>query len=245
MNVLKIWDNINTFIGDTLFHPQYFAIRAEKEAEIIVLKNVKGKIIDIGCGRRLLKETLQKSGFEYVSLDHPKIYKRQRGQDRPDILADIVKIPVKNNSFDSALLFMVLEHLPKPLAGLTETHRILKKNGLLFMSSVENYPAHDLPDDFFRYRLSGLKAICIDAGFKSVHGYSWGNIWEVNSLNFNMFLLQNIKTVWDKKRNLILLFIMLAIFYPFIFTSNIIAIILTPFDLIKNSRLINFVIAQK
>lgn len=245
MNVLKIWDRINDFVGVTPFHPQYFVIKAEKKSEQITLLNLKGNVIDIGYGRQLLKSPIQKIGLKYTGLDHPNIYKRQRGQIKPDILADITKLPIKENSFDSALLLMVLAHLPSPLAGLKEIYRILIKNGQIFVSSVENYPAHDLPDDFFRYRLSGLESILIDAGFKIVKGYSWGNVWEVNSLNFNMFLLQNIKSVWDKDKNVIILTMMLIIAYPFIFVSNILAMLLTPLDFIKSSRLINFVIAQK
>lgn len=245
MNILKIWDSISDFIGSTPFHPQYFVIKAEKGSEKILLSTLKGNVIDIGCGRQLLKNQIQKMGLEYTSLDHPNIYKRQRGQIKPDILADISKIPVKENSFDSVLLLMVLAHLPRPLAGLKEIYRIAKKNGYLFVSSVENYPAHDLPDDFFRYRLNGLKSICKDAGFKVVEAYSWGNVWEVNAINFNVFLLQSVKSAWDKNRNILLLTMFLSISYPLILISNIIAIILSPIDIIKTSRLINFVIVKK
>lgn len=245
MNVLKMWDRINDFVGSTPLHPQYFVIRAEKKSEKIALSDLRGKVIDIGCGRQLLKKRIQKMGLEYTSLDHPNIYKRQRGQIKPDILADISKIPVKENSFDSVLLLMVLAHLPSPLAGLKEIYRILKKNGHLFVSSVENYPAHDLPDDFFRYRLSGLKSICEDAGFKIVEVYSWGNVWEVNAINFNVFLLQSVKSSWDKNRNVLVLIMFLSFSYPLILISNIMAIILSPFDLIKTSRLINFAVVKK
>lgn len=245
MNTLRVWDKINDFIGTTPFHPQYFVIKAEKSGVNIALNKVKGKVLDVGCGRQLLKAPIENLGLSYTSLDHPRIYKRQRGIKPPDILADITDLPIPKNSFDSVLLFMVMAHLPRPFVGVKEIYRILKKNGLLFMSGIENYPAHDLPDDYFRCRIAGLEAICLEAGFTIKKSYFWGNVWQVNSINFNMFLLQTAKYIWDKKRNLLLLIVMLTITYPFIFVSNIIGILLGPTDFLKNSKLINFVIAQK
>ena len=189
MNALSYWDKLNDFVGTTIFHPQYFVIKAEKDAVNITLKELYGKVLDVGCGRQLLKESIQKLGCEYVSLDHPNISKRQRAEIKPDILADITDMPIKNNSFNSILLFMVLAHTPQPQKAMDEIFRVAKKGGHVFVSSIENYPAHDLPDDYFRYRISGIKALCTSAGFKIKKTFSWGNVWQVNAINFNMYLL--------------------------------------------------------
>jgi len=160
-------------------------------------------------------------------------------------LADITKIPLKRESVDSVLLLMVLAHLPDPFSASLEISRITKKGGLLFVSSVENYPAHDLPDDFFRFRSSGIESIFSKYGFKLKNSYSWGNLWQVNAINFNVFVMQNAKKIWDKTNSILLTAPIILISLPTFFVSNLIAILLTPLDIIKTSRLINFSIFIK
>lgn len=245
MNVLKIWDSINDILGQTPLHPQYLIMKEQKQILKNSLRKIRGKVLDIGCGRQLLKKTLLNNGNSYTSLDHPQIYKRQRSKERPDILADITKIPLKTGTYDSALLFMVLPHLPNPYSGMKEIHRILKNKGMLFITAVENYPGHDLPDDYFRFRLKGLIEICKETGFNVVESQSFGNFWEVNSLNFNVFLMQSAKSFLDKTGNIFVTTIIIVFFYPFMLISNIIAILLSPLDFIRTTRLINFVMARK
>lgn len=244
-NILKIWDKINDTIGRTPIHPQYFIFKAQKSVVNITLNKIKSKVLDVGCGRQLLRKRIEDMGITYVSVDHPKIYKRQRGLVKPDILADILNLPIKDNSYESVLLLMVLAHLPKPQESIKEIARVMKKDGLLFVSSIENYPAHDLPDDFFRYRISGLEALCKNAGLNVIEKYSSGNFCEVSATNFNMFILQTAKHVLDKTNNYVITCLMLVLTYPFMLIANILAIILTPIDFINTSRLINFVIVKK
>lgn len=245
MNALKIWDKVNDLVGQTPLHPQYFVIRYQKKIFKIALPKIQGKVLDVGCGRQLLKGIIEKRGCNYTSLDHPKIYTRQRAEKKPDILANIIDIPSPNNFYNSILLFMVLPHLQNPFQGLKEINRILKNDGLVFISAIENYPAHDLPDDYFRFRINGLTALCKEAGFKLIDSHSYGNFWETNSLNFNVFLMQTAKYLFDKTNNIALTIAVITLFYPLMITSNIIALLLGPLDFIKTSRLINFVIARK
>ncbi|MBI3397190.1 class I SAM-dependent methyltransferase, partial [Candidatus Woesebacteria bacterium] len=223
-------------------HPQFFVINPQMQIVNIALPKIKGKVLDIGCGRQLLKERILKQGSSYFGLDHPKIYKRQRSGLLPDILIDATAIPSENNAFDSVLMLMVLAHLPSPLKALKEARRILKPGGLAFISSVENYPEHDPPDNYFRYRLTGLKSLCKDAGFKVIKGHSWENFWQVNACNFNVFLMQTAKFINDKFSNIPLTVLLTLFFYPLTVLSNLSAILLGPTDLVKNARLINFVI---
>lgn len=245
MNTLRIWDQITDLLGQTPFHPQYFVLRAEALAESYTVNRASGKVLDIGCGRQKLKDVIEKRGLSYTSLDHPTIYERQRSRTLPDIFADITSIPLHDGSINSALLLMVLAHLSDPEKGLKEIYRILKNGGQVFISTVENYPAHDLPDDYFRYRLSGIISLCKKTGFKILVSHSWGNIWQVGAINFNTFLFQTVKMVWDKTKFFPFLALLLSFSYPITILSNFLAIILTPLDLIKTSRLINFVIAKK
>jgi len=228
MEIFKFWDKAGTILGLTPFHPQYFILKAIKESEKISLSKLKGKkVIDIGCGKQKLRRTVEKMGLIYISLDHPIIYKGQRSTLKPDILADINSIPLPKNSVDSALLFMVLDDLANPEKGLNEVKRILKKNGRVHISATENYPAHDLPNDYFRFRLSGIISLCQRAGFKIIESQSWGNIWQVEAVNLNVFLFQTAKAIWNKTKFLPLLILTLVFFYPLTVIVNLLAICLT------------------
>ena len=245
MKILRIWDQIGDLLGQTPFHPQYFIYTAEASNLKITLKNMKGNVLDVGSGRQKLKKIIEENNLKYISLDHPSVYRRQRSENRPDILADITSIPLKNSSIDNVLLFMVLEHLPHPEEGLMEIYRILKKEGKVFVSTIENYPTHDAPNDYFRYKLTGVASLCKKAGFKIIKTKSGGNIWQVNAINFNTFILQTIKYIWDNNNSKFLLIILLIFLYPLTIISNLLAILLKPLDLIKTSQLVIYTIAQK
>lgn len=244
MKIIRIWDIIKDIFGNTILHPQFFMIRGEVKSVKITLPKLKGNVLDVGCGRQLLKKSVQESGCKYISLDHPTVYKRQRGEISPDILADIESIPLRDKSVDSVLLFMVIEHAPHPLAALREIHRILKKGGQVFMNTTENYPGHDLPNDFFRFRMGGLISLCGEAGFKIIKKFSWGNIFQSNALNLNVFILQEIKKI-SNKFGVLPTIILLVICYPFMLCLNILAYILTPIDIVYSLKIGNFVIVEK
>lgn len=245
MNTLRIWDQIGDILGHTPFHPQYFILKAEAKAIDIAKNKAVGKVLDVGCGRQKIRKFIINKGLTYIGLDHPLISKRQRSKIPPDIFADIISVPLPENSIDSVLLLMVMAHLPNPEGGLMEIYRILKKNGELYISTVENYPAHDLPDDYFRYRIPGIISLCKKCGFKIISSESWGNIWQVTAVNFNTFIFQTLKMVLDKTEFLPFVVALLFILYPLTVLSNLLALLLTPLDLIKTSKLINFVIVKK
>lgn len=245
MNILSIWDQVGDLVGQTPLHPQYFIYKAEALNLKMSLKNMRGNVLDVGCGRQKLRKVIEENNLKYISLDHPSIYKRQRSENVPDILADITSVPLNNNSIDNVLLFMVLEHLPDSTEGLLEIYRILKKKGKVFVSTIENYPSHDAPNDYFRYRIPGVVSILKKAGFKIIKTQSWGNIWQVNAININTFIFQTIKLIWDNTQSKFLLILLLIFLYPITVLLNLLAIILKPFDLIKTSRLVIYAIAQK
>lgn len=51
------------------------------------------------------------------------------------IIADIGFLPLKSNSINKALMNQVLEHLEKPQAAISEAGRVLRKNGVLVVST--------------------------------------------------------------------------------------------------------------
>lgn len=76
-----------------------------------------------------------------------------------DIVADAYKLPFGNNSFDVVMCLETLEHTDKPWLVAAEIERVVKKSGMILVSSQQNFPIHMHPSDFFRFTPMGLKSL--------------------------------------------------------------------------------------
>jgi SAM-dependent methyltransferase len=81
---------------------------------------------------------------------------------KPDVLADIVKMPFPEDTFDAIICSEVFEHLPDPVAAARELRRVLKPGGRLILTTRFAFPIHDAPGDFLRYTPYMLRRIFAD-----------------------------------------------------------------------------------
>jgi SAM-dependent methyltransferase len=72
-------------------------------------------------------------------------------------VCDLSAIPVEAGRYDAVVFSQVMEHLPDPLAVLTELHRVLKPGGMLFYSGPLWFEEHEKPYDFYRYTSFALR----------------------------------------------------------------------------------------
>lgn len=72
--------------------------------------------LNLGCGFE--KKT------DYINVDISK-------EVNPDIVANVEKLPFKDNSTDEVFCKYVIEHLDNPITFLEECFRVLKNNGTL------------------------------------------------------------------------------------------------------------------
>ena len=79
-----------------------------------------------------------------------------------DILADINKLPFKDDTIDSIICEAVLEHVRYPQKVVKECFRVLKKNGTFYVSVPFICGFHASPDDYFRWTEEGLKELMSD-----------------------------------------------------------------------------------
>lgn len=117
-------------------------------------------VLDLGCGDMHLKEPLTQLGFKYFGLDIQ------------DANFETDKLPFKENNFDIVLSLAVLEHIFDPSVFLSQIMRVLKKGGLLWLSTPDikacgmdfwNDPTHIHP-----YTPKSLKYLLKMYGFKHV-----------------------------------------------------------------------------
>ena len=82
----------------------------------------------------------------------------------------------KSNTFDVILSSQVLEHVSEPAIYLSESFRLLKPGGRLFLTTHGSYEDHGCPYDFRRWTADGLKYDLKKAGFEilSMEKYATG-----------------------------------------------------------------------
>jgi SAM-dependent methyltransferase len=139
-----------------IYHHAYLHLRELSEqikktinAEI---GNKKVRILDVGCGNKPYFPFFEGVAESYIGLD---VY----AGEKVDIISPAEKIPFKRNSFDVVVCFQVLEHIENPEKAISEMHRVLKKDGILMLSTHGNMHNHGIPNDYWRWTRYGLQKI--------------------------------------------------------------------------------------
>jgi len=97
-----------------------------------------GRVIDGGCGFAKWVIYLKRLGYDIVGIDNNEIavakLKDFDGSLQVEF-GDILGIHYPDNAFDAYISMGVIEHFEDgPLPALKEAHRVLKPNGLIFVS---------------------------------------------------------------------------------------------------------------
>lgn len=226
-------------------HPQFFYKLYSNTATRMAEKYAKGTVVDIGCGRMPYRERILARAGRYIGVDSPSTAKLYKGKVKPDIFADATRIPLPDRSADTVLLFQVLEHLPDPQAALTEIERILKNGGYLILSTIQSYPVHDEPHDFYRYTRYGLEHLVKKSGLKIVKQKPEGNVFVLIFQSFNVFLMLNLKKLTGSSMMLPLAVLLLPLVLVLCIVSNFFAAILSVFDTSSKFPVVHTLVAKK
>ncbi len=90
------------------------------------------EILDIGCATGEYIQKLSDCGFKCVGVDiNPKYVESARSKGLEVYRADANRLYFEDKSFDTALLFEVLEHTDDPMGILKEAKRVSRKNVLI------------------------------------------------------------------------------------------------------------------
>jgi len=146
MEQKKVWDAI----AEQWYHFRQKPFRDIAEELKKLSEKEKGKILEIGCGncRNLL--VFAKKGFECYGLDFSekmlefaKLFCEKHKIKVRLKLGVAEKLPYQNNFFDYCLSISLLHHLEtkeKRRKAVEEMFRVLKPNGLAFVSVWNLFP---------------------------------------------------------------------------------------------------------
>jgi SAM-dependent methyltransferase len=108
-------------------------------------------LLDIGSGGQPYRKYcghLVYKAHDFGQLDAPsQIIEGQYGS--LDYISDIAHIPVTDAAFDAILCTEVLEHVPNPIAAVTEMGRLLRPGGKLILTAPLGAFLHQKPYHFY------------------------------------------------------------------------------------------------
>jgi len=128
-------------------------------------KYAKGKLLDVGCGDKPYYQIFSRKVDSYVGLD----------LHGGDVIGSALKLPFKNNSYDTVLSTQVIEHVIDPQIMIKEAYRVLKKNGYLILTAPLFWCLHEEPNDYFRFTKYSLSALLNKENFKIIYIKERGN----------------------------------------------------------------------
>lgn len=223
-----------TFVG-IFINPLYFIRKGLYSTIKNYSKNLKGVLLDFGCGNKPYKSLFQVD--KYIGLDIEKSG-HDHCDEEIDIFYDGIKIPFENDFFDSIFSSEVLEHLFNPEEIIKELSRVLKKGGFLLITCPFVWDEHEVPFDSTRYTSYGLKNLIEKNGFNILYFEKTTNYIEAIFQMLAAYVNQHVLP-----KNKYFNFLFNIIFVPPIIISGIILSRILPKN--KNFYSNNVVLATK
>ncbi len=124
--------------------------------------DLKGRLLDVGCGRRPYARLFDVADYVGLELDTPE----NRLRKQADHYYDGTRFPFPDACFDNVLCNQVLEHVFDPSAFLLEIRRVLRPGGQLVLTIPFIWDEHEQPWDYARYTSFGIKYLLENSGFR-------------------------------------------------------------------------------
>ena len=149
------------FVG-LFVNPFYFARRELLRAVRAIAPELRGRVLDVGCGSRPYENLVQAREYLGLELDTPE----NRAARKADFFYDGRKLPFPDASFDAVICNQVLEHVFEPDEFVAEIARVLRAGGRLLLTVPFVWDEHEQPRDYGRYSSFGLSALLARNGLR-------------------------------------------------------------------------------
>ena len=171
-------------MGTNIFQRNWLIAR-ELEKEIRgASAYATGLLLDAGCGNKPYKGIFADKVEKHVGLDIGSALVNET----LDVYGHIMDLPFKDESFSAILCTEALQCVPAPQKVLLEFLRVLKKNGVLILTTTQMWHITNAPYDCYRYTEYGLKYLANSAGFTLLYHKKLGSFWLRIGLKFSYFM---------------------------------------------------------
>src|SRR5690606_38396715 len=106
-------------------------------------RNIRS-VLDVGCGDKSYQHLF--GDVEYIGID-VEVSGRPDSNKNVDLFFDGENIPFEDDRFDFVLCAEVLEHCLDPVKLLSEMKRVLKADGILYLTVPSMWGEHETPYD--------------------------------------------------------------------------------------------------
>ena len=141
-----------------------------------------GRLLEVGAAAGLFMKSAQSAGWEVYGVEPlPAAAKFARETFGLDVFqGTLADAPVEPDSFDAAVMFETIEHLQDPIGVLRNVRQLLRRQGLLLLSTPnwEAFTRHALGEQWavispaehlYYFNEATLTAALKQAGFSWVH----------------------------------------------------------------------------
>ena len=190
------------------WNPEVETVHNRRLSSIEKHIELKGKLLDVGCATGHFLKIARERGWEVKGVEISAFSVDQaRKQYRLDVQTGTLEtVNLPDNFFDVVTMWDVLEHLPDPMKTITEARQILKKGGVLALSTVniaslnawlqkEKWRYLYPPEHLFYFTPKSLKKI--------LHDYKFSNLSFKTHFALHAVIesIQNEKNKQDKMLN--------------------------------------------
>lgn len=135
---IKLYDYYKDRIGLTA-KELYSHITAKRYINLLKgleIYRKNGRLLDIGCGEGHFLSLAKEKGWEAAGIERaPYAVQICRELGINAISADLLKIDLEDSYYDAVTMFEVLEHLAHPREYLSKVNGILRKDGVLILTT--------------------------------------------------------------------------------------------------------------
>lgn len=139
-------------------------------------------VLEIGVGNKTVSHYLKKMGFNVTTCDFDKNLE-------PDVVANILKLPFKLNTFDVVLCAEVLEHLSFKhfVKALREIYRITKKSAIITL------PHFSLTNLYLGVKIIPFipkKEFSFKIDYPFNHQFDGEHYWEIGKKGYSLSIVK-------------------------------------------------------
>lgn len=158
-----------------------------------------GRVLDIGCGRGEFIALLAARGFDTAGLEPGEEAARRGREAGLNIMhGGVGSVTIPDANFDAVTMWHVLEHMPQPLAALSEVKNMLRPGGRLIVALPDfggwqatrygsGWFGIDAPRHLSHFTRETFTAMAGKAGFRVERFVSCGARYETTILVRSMF----------------------------------------------------------